>query len=380
MAKRYLRIMSTMDSESGGVVTAVSESVRFHNATTDDVFDVVCFDGENPSVVDEGKGSVYSFKSYTSYRFSFSFVIWFWKNCRNYDAVIIDGIWQFFVFSGYLAYVRGVPFFVFTHGMLDRYFNRFIFKYLKKIPFWFLVERNVMQLARGVIFTTEEECKSSLSSFPLFRARDVYAPLGVEKPTDERIHLGEQLFLRQYPQLKDKSFSLFLSRIHEKKGVDILVDLVAQKEFSDKLLVIAGPDNNDYAAKIKREITRRGVSDRVFWTGMLKGDVKWGAFSLADVFLLPSHQENFGLVVPEALSVGLPVVITDKVNIYMDVVSYSCGVITKDNSTSFVEGYRKWLSLAPQYPSMRESAVKCFQACYSQKAAADRLLAVIGGA
>ncbi|MFP6844532.1 MAG: glycosyltransferase [Thalassolituus sp.] len=379
MAKRYLRVMSTLNPESGGVVTAVSESVNFHNENTEDVFDIVCFDGEWQSKGECGKGDVYSFRSFSGYRFSLSFIIWFWKNCQRYDAIIIDGIWQFFVFSGYLAYIRRVPYFVFTHGMLDRYFNRFIFKYLKKLPFWFVVERNVMQLARGVIFTTEEEFESSRLSFPLFIARDVYAPLGIEKPSADKISVGKELFMARFPQLEGKAFSLFLSRIHEKKGVEILVDLVGEDEFSEQLLVIAGPDDNDYAAVIKREIGRRGLSDRVVWTGMLKGDIKWGAYSLADVFLLPSHQENFGLVVPEALSVALPVIITDKVNIFNDVIKYSCGVVTKDNSDDFIAGYRRWLEICQMQGGMKDSAIKCFDDCYSQDTAAEKFLTVLGG-
>jgi glycosyltransferase involved in cell wall biosynthesis len=379
MAKRYLRILSTLNPESGGVVTAVIDSVNFNNLKSEAVFDVVCFDGKWQSKGQFDKGDIYSFKSITNYRFSLSFMIWFWRNCQKYDAIIIDGIWQFFVLSGYLAYVRRVPYFVFTHGMLDRYFNKFIFKYLKKLPFWFLIERNVMQLARGVIFTTDEEYESSRSSFPFFIARDEYAPLGIEKPSFNRVVKGKELFLAEFPQLVDRSFSLFLSRIHEKKGVDILVDLVAEDEFSEKLLVIAGPDDNDYAVKIKNEIRRRGLSDRVVWTGMLEGDVKWGAYSLADIFVLPSHQENFGLVVPEALSMSLPVVITDKVNIHKDVTKYSSGIVTKDNSDDFIRGYRRLLGICQEGCRVRDSAVKCFDGCYSQSTAAEKLLTVLRG-
>jgi glycosyltransferase involved in cell wall biosynthesis len=76
---------------------------------------------------------------------------------------------------------------------------------------------------------------------------------------------------------------------------------------------MAGPDQAGWQMKLEIQAEKLGISERVSWTGMLSGDLKWGAFHAADVFILPSHQENFGIVVAEALSCSLPVLISNKV-------------------------------------------------------------------
>ena len=74
-----------------------------------------------------------------------------------------------------------------------------------------------------------------------------------------------------------------------------------------KKLVIAGPDQMGWQAELINIAKQLGVHDKILWAGMLQGDLKWGAFRAADAFILPSHQENFGIVVAEALSANLPV-------------------------------------------------------------------------
>ena len=80
-------------------------------------------------------------------------------------------------------------------------------------------------------------------------------------------------------------------------------------------LVIAGPDQIGWQADLQQMALTLGIADRITWTGMLSGKLKWGAYRCAELFCLPSHQENFGIVVAEALACGLPVAIADPVNI-----------------------------------------------------------------
>ncbi|MFT5308499.1 MAG: glycosyltransferase involved in cell wall biosynthesis [Flavobacteriales bacterium] len=375
--KRYLRVMSSLNPEAGGVVTAVLESVKYHNLVGDEIFDIVCFDDSRESFHELDGVDVFNFPSFSSYRMSFDFFLWLYRNAKNYDAVILDGVWQFYIASGFLLKALGVPYFVFTHGMLDKYFNRFPIKVLKKIPFWFVVERNILQMAAGVIFTTVEERDASIYSFPLFRGNVLISPLGIEGANLKNRNESVIEFYESFPELEGKEFFLFLSRIHEKKGFDILLDLLSSDLFLGRLLVIAGPDDNDYAKSIKSEIDRRRISDRVIWTGMLRDEKKWGALYCADLFILPSHQENFGLVVPEALSSGLPVLISNKVNIFNDILTYNAGLVCNDTAESLIAGFSEWLEFSERRSEFEMNALNCFSECYSRELAAHQFSKVL---
>ena len=102
-------------------------------------------------------------------------------------------------------------------------------------------------------------------------------------------------------------------------------------------LVIAGPDQVGWVPELQELADRLGISHRVHWPGMLKGDVKWGAFRQSEAFILPSHQENFGFVVAEAMACSTPVLISDKVNIWREVEASGCGLVQPDT----LEGTRR---------------------------------------
>src|SRR6185437_1538003 len=109
-----------------------------------------------------------------------------------------------------------------------------------------------------------------------------------------------------------------LGRIHPKKGTDILIASFAASlaKNPDWQLVIVGPDQIGWQKELQALAESLGVSNRITWTGALAGSLKWGAFSASELFVIPSHQENFGIVVAEAMSCNLPVVMSNKVNIW----------------------------------------------------------------
>jgi glycosyltransferase involved in cell wall biosynthesis len=81
---------------------------------------------------------------------------------------------------------------------------------------------------------------------------------------------------------------------------------------------------------------------------MLQGKAKWGAFYSSEALMLPSHQENFGIVVAEALGCGLPVLISDKVNIWREVHAARAGLVAEDSQAGTLKNLRAWLALPPE--------------------------------
>lgn len=135
---------------------------------------------------------------------------------------------------------------------------------------------------------------------------------------------------------------LFLSRLHPKKGLDLLLPAFARL-VGDSLLVIAGPDQNDYRATLAAEVARLGLDGRVLFTGMLQGVEKLAALADADLFVLPSYQENFGVAVIEALAAGTPVVLSDQVNIHAEVYAAGVGGVVPTRVEPLAAELQRWL-------------------------------------
>jgi glycosyltransferase involved in cell wall biosynthesis len=240
-----------------------------------------------------------------------------------------------------------IPYFVYPHGMLDPWFKRtYPLKHLKKWTYWPWADYRVLRDAKAVLFTTEQERLLARQSFWLYKANEVVVGYGTSAPPDD----GErqrQVFLQRFPELQDKRNLLFLSRIHPKKGVDLLIEAFAAVAASDPRLqlVIAGPDQVGWQGALQQRAADLGLGDRITWTGMVSGDLKWGAFRCAELFCLPSHQENFGIVVAEALACGLPVAIAEPVNTSSEVAAAGAGLVFADTVKGTREALRHWLTL-----------------------------------
>jgi glycosyltransferase involved in cell wall biosynthesis len=282
------------------------------------------------------------------YRFNRRLVPWLREHARDYDAVIIDGLWQYHGLGTWHALRRaGVPYFVFTHGMLDPWFKRtYPLKHLKKWLYWPWADYRVLRDARAVLFTCEEERQLARQSFWLYKAREAVVAFGTSAPPADAQRLRE-LFLAFHAPLRGKRLLLFLSRIHEKKGCDLLLQAFARVAHIDPRLnlVMAGPDQTGWVAELQRLAHRLGVANRITWPGMLQGEMKWGAFYASEAFVLPSHQENFGIAVAEALGCGLSVLISDKVNIWREISHDGAGIVAPDTAQGTEQLLKRWLAL-----------------------------------
>src|SRR6185436_20783168 len=138
-------------------------------------------------------------------------------------------------------------------------------------------------------------------------------------------------FRAAWPETRGRRIVLFLGRLNFKKGLDLLVRAFGEvaRRRPDVHLVLAGPDDDGYGATVRRWLGAEGVLDRVTFTGMLLGRAKLAAFRDADVFVLPSYTENFGMAVVEAMACGRPVVISDHVNIWHEVAAAGAGRVTR---------------------------------------------------
>jgi len=303
-------------------------------------------------------------KGWGKYGYNHDLVPWLRKYASRYDAIIVQGIWQYHSFGVWRALAKSkIPYFVFTHGMLSPWFKRkYPLKHLKKWLYWPWAEYRVLRDAKCVLFTTEEERILAGKSFWLYQCHERVVGYGTKVPPGETEEQIKAFYLKN-TSLRGKPFFLFLGRMHPVKGCDLLIEAFAQiaESHSDWHLVMAGPDQINWQKQLVNRCEKLKISDRVHWMGVLRGKIKWGAMKAAKAFVLPSHQENFGIVVAEALACGRPVLITDRVNIWREVKESQAGLVGSDDLTGVKKILHQFIALSEESrTSMEKAATKCY--------------------
>jgi glycosyltransferase involved in cell wall biosynthesis len=378
---KLLHLLPTLDPRAGGPTEGVRQSGldmtalghQVEVATVDDP--AAAWLSEFPLPVHAlgpGKG----FYGYTP-----KLVPWLARHAPSFDALIVNGLWQYHGYATWKALRRlEMPYYVFPHGMLDPWFKHtYPLKHLKKSLYWPWAEYRVLRDATRVVFTSQEECRLARQSFRLYRAHEEVVAFGTSRPPADAMALREA-FYGTFPALRGKRLLLFLGRIHPKKGCDLLLKAFAAVSGQDPSthVVMAGPDNIAWTPELKKLAHELGIAERVTWTGMLQGNAKWGAFYASDAFVLPSHQENFGIAVAEALACGLPALISDKVNIWREVAAAGAGFVAPDSERGTLDNLSRWLRLdVPSAAAMRSQASQCFERHFTVEAMSSDLLRVL---
>ena len=318
----------------------------------------------------------------TKFGFNLRLIPWLKANRQRFDGIVVHGLWQFTGLAVRRAIYPHKPYVVLTHGMLDPYFKHaFPTKHFKKMVYWIVNEYWILRHARRVLFTSETESRLASTSFWPSRWNARVIPYGAAGPTGEPSGY-RTAFLARYPALRRpdgsaRPFILFLGRIHIKKGCDLLIEAFARiaAKAPDLQLVFAGPDKTGMQDKLVARATAAGVNHRVHWTGMLQGDLKWEAFFACEAFCLPSHQENFGIAVAEALACGKPVLISDKVNIWEQIAEDGAGFVGPDTIAGTLSILESWTALnLEQKDSMSERALQCFRRRYDMTSGAGEIV------
>lgn len=347
---KLLHVISLTDPESGGPVEALLR-----------ISEILIRDGHQVAVVsleDEHEVAQRKFpfpitglgRGRGKYRYNPRLAPWLRENAPRFDAIVLHGLWNYSSLGAWRGLRNGsTPYYIFSHGMMDPWFrDKYPMKHIAKQAFWTLAEGRVLRDARAVLFTCEEERVRSRGVFKGHSYKERVVLFGTADP--EGNAAAQKAALESaVPVLKDRRFLLFISRIHPKKGCDLLLQAFAelQPELpADLQLVIAGPDQVGWVPELQTLARKLGVSERVHWPGMLKGDVKWGAFRRADATILSSHQENFGFVVAEAMACSAPVLVSDKVNIWREVKASGAGLVEPDTLEGTRNLVRRFFALS----------------------------------
>ena len=294
---------------------------------------------------------------------------------EKYSVVLAHGLWQWPSYMAWKNYKKnGTPYLVFPHGMLDPWFKKsYPLKHIKKQIYWWYRQGTILRDAYAVCFTTEEERLLARKTFSPYQCNEVVTGLGVGDPPGDLVEQSTLLY-SQFPQLKNKRVLLYLGRFHPKKGVDLLINAFVKYSNDDDILMLAGPNKSQdsYLKTLQKLSVKK--EKQILWTGMLEGDLKWGALRVADALILPSHQENFGMVIAEALSVGTPVFLTNKVNLWREVVDCCAGIVSDDHQEGILELVHKWSR--GEHDQLVENTVSCFREKFNISKTAENIMSL----
>jgi len=361
---RFLHVISSVDSKTGGPIEALRQIGTLHRQLGHSV-EVASLDPPGCALKNDLPLPVHELgPAMLSYRFSPRLKRWLTAHGPEYDCAIVHGLWQYPTYAVRAALSGRVPYFVYTHGMLDPWFNqKFPLKHVKKSVYWHVRMRRDLDESAGIIFTCQKEMERSISAFFPFHWKGIVAPLGIAEPPADAAAQTAAVQSR-FPGLTDRRFLLFFGRIHPKKGCDLIVRAFAliAADFPELMLVMAGPGDPGYIHSLQRMASHRNLDNRVLWTGMVSGPLKWGLLRAADAFVLPSHQENFAIATVEAMAVNTPVLISDKVQIWPDVMRSGAGLVETDSLDGTERVLRLWMSLTEaERVRMRQAGGACYR-------------------
>jgi glycosyltransferase involved in cell wall biosynthesis len=319
-----------------------------------------------------GARRIYVAKWLNFYKVAPAIVPYLWLNVRSFDVVHVHALFSFTsLASCAIARWRGVPYIIRPLGTLASYGMTRRRPWLKSLSLK-LLEGPLLRGAAAVHFTSDSERDEAATHGIALHAAVV--PLGVEAAV-----IGDADRLRtRYPTIGNRLVVLFLSRLDAKKNVEGLLEAMGRlrQGRQDLVLVIAGDGAADYTAKLRALASAFALVDGedVIWLGHVDGADKADAFAIADVYVLPSHSENFGIAAVEALSAGLPVILGRGVAVAAAIEQAGAGLAVAPEPSEIAVAIEILAADPVRRQQMRERARSFAMQEYSTETMASRLV------
>ena len=350
---KTLHIISSVDIKMGGTVSALMNILRVEKNIGMDATVVTLKANElDPSLKDLATFIIIS-PSFPA-RFSRSKYanLWLHENARSFDIAFIHSIWGIIQIeaSRILHHLR-IPFSIWPHAALDP-FDLQKKKYLKKILGPIFI-RPMLDNSKAIICTTKLESERLERYGATDKTRVLPLPISPLSAPGDR-----ERFRKRYLLTNDDFVLLFLSRIDYKKGLNLLIPSLNRisSNHPNIKLIIAGSDTNGYKRNVRAWIREYELEDRVIMSGFLSGQDRLDAFAGSECFVLPSMNENFGIAIVEALSAGLPVLISDHVYIWKEIIQSGGGWVCNYSIESLSDTITMILSTPSDLIKKKENA------------------------
>jgi glycosyltransferase involved in cell wall biosynthesis len=345
--------------------------VETHVATTNDNGRAKSLVRCGIPTVEDGVTYWYFDRQSRFYSFSGPLSRWLKSNVAAYDVVHVHALFSHpSVVAARWAARKQVPYILRPLGTLNRWGMQHRRPFLKSLSFRF-IESRIIRKADAIHYTSAQE--------RIEAARLGITSRGEVIPNAIEFHplpayRGE--FRGHYPELRDRQIVLFLSRFDAKKGLDLLLLAFSaiRAQQPGVALVLAGSGDSQFVEQTRREVARLRLGSDVFWVGFLQGSQKQAALYDADVFVLPSYSENFGIAVVDALHAGLPVVISDQVAIHREVADANAGLVIPCDASALAENVLALLRDPAKRSEIGRNGRTLVKRCYSLEAVTRQLL------
>lgn len=305
--------------------------------------------------------------------FSAALTRWLWQHLRDYDIIHTHYLFSYAsTCAGAIARLQGIPYTVRTIGQLTPW--ALAQSGLKKRIYTFLIERHNLNCAGAIHCTSAGEVED-VGNFGI-QTPTINLPLGVNHPID-------------WPEAKQKLHNvygistttpvvLFLSRLHPKKRPDLLLQALSQlaAQNYDFHLILAGSGEVDYLSYLTNLVSSLGLQERTSIPGFVTGGDKNLLLQAADIFVLPSFSENFGVAVAEAMAAGLPVVITPDVQISPEIAAEQAGLVVEGEVEPLANAIAQLLTSPNLRRQLGENGKRLANRRYSWSAIAQNLICV----
>jgi glycosyltransferase involved in cell wall biosynthesis len=278
------------------------------------------------------------------------------ETVKTFDLVHMSAIWQWIGVDVFKVCKHvSKPYIVSVHGSFNTWcWNQNI---IQKRFYWHLIGKKAINSAHAIHFTVRDEQEKSLSTLPFLRQKENFViPNGIVLKEGKNIR--DKLGFTS-----DQFILLFVGRIHRKKGIHLVIE--AMKRIDNKnirLLLVGSKEDKDYVSLLGK--TSKEVEDKILWHDTVPVNEIWDYYSSSTLFVLPSHDENFGMVVVEAMACGLPVLVSKNVGIWREVESDGAGVAVNQDVDEIAEAIKKLADDTKLLNKMKHNARKSAEKRY----------------
>lgn len=286
---------------------------------------------------------------------------------KDYALVHLAAVWQLIqADAANTCQKAGIPYVVSSHGSLNPW--SWTQKPLKKKCYWQFFGKKSFLKAAALHYTCQEE---RLLTRPLFEGLSprpsFVVPNGIDTGVTKRLDMRER-----FKVPSEKLVLLYAGRIHRKKGLDLVIKALMQPGMENFYLILVGYPEDAEHVKYLKELGG-SISNRIVWYGAVPADEVRDCYYAADLFVLPSQDENFGMVVVEAMACGLPVLISRNVGIWREIEADGAGFIVNRDSRDIHEALRKIAASPEMLKNVARNAVSSAHARYDISAVAGRM-------
>ena len=360
--KKILRIISSLNPEYGGPPAAIVDSTIALNRIGFKV-DIVTHDNKESQFVKIKNTTIHNMgpSLLGDYNLNFKFTKWLIQNRSKYDLFIVHGLWQFNTLAARLFLKK--KYYVFVHGQLDPSYKKFFFNKIKKFIYWNLIEKKNLKDSKFILLTNKKEKDLLNDTYVNTKGlKKKVVDYGILEPKYDTSKV-KKIFYKKFKSLKDKDFYIYLGRFHNKKGCEIIMNAVKYFSLRKKPInVLMCGSNNIYKKYLQKISKDLNIEKNIIWSNFLKNDIKLGALLSSKAMLLPSYGENFGVALVEAMACGIPVLTTNKVNIYNYIIENNAGYISSPNNVNFIKIINKFENLKKSnITQLKKNAYRCFK-------------------